>query len=209
LESADFTVAIAPTVPADDGKADFEALVAKVLEVPPRHSLLGDRASWGEVVRLNRSWAEATIHGTFVLTDSGSGTEERNEAEFWIKPHKGSRQADRDGPVAVSTPQGYWHRGPYPPDTSPEQLIAVHLRWGCSLADLLPNSTPAMPTAVAGRQAWEFVHPPPWRGGRPVAVTFDARTGIVVRAETDYRTEEVTSLHVDEDLADDLFAVPE
>jgi hypothetical protein len=209
LESTEFTVAIAPTVPADDGKADFEALVAEILEIPPRHSLLGDRATWEEVVRLNRSWAEATIHGTFVLTDSGSGTDERAEVEFWIKPHKGSRQADREGLVAVSTPQGHWHRGPYAPDTSPEQLIAVHLRWGCSLADLLPASAPAMPTAVAGRRAWEFVLPPPWRGGHPVAVAFDARTGIVVRAETDYRTEELFGLHVDEELADDLFALPE
>lgn len=51
--------------------------------------------------------------------------------------------------------------------------------------------------------------PPAARGGHPVAIAFDARTRIVLRAETDYRTEELTSLHVDEEPADDLFVLPE
>lgn len=201
LESADFTVAIVPTVPDDDCTVDHD--------MPPRHSLLGDQASWGEVVRLNRSWAEATIHGTFVLTDSGSGIEEQTEVEFWVEPFGSSRQADSEGPVAISTPQGHWHRGPYAPDTWPEQLLAVQRRWGSSLADLLPDSTPATSITIAGRPAWEFVLPPEWPGGHPVAVAFDAHTGVVLRAETDHRTEELTQVALDEDFADELFDLPD
>lgn len=201
IESADFTVAIVPTVSDDECTVDHE--------IPPRHSLVGEQASWVEVVRLNRSWAEATIHGTFVLTDSGSGVEEQTEVEFWVERFGSSRQADSDGPVAISTPQEYWHRGPYAPDTWPERLLVVQRRWASSLVDLLPDSTPAMPTTVAGRQAWEFVLPPEWRGGHPVAVAFDARTGVVLRAETDMRTEELTQFALDEVFADELFVLPE
>lgn len=82
-------------------------------------------------------------------------------------------------------------------------------RWGSSLADLLPDSTPATSTTIAGRPAWEFVLPPEWRGGQPVAVAFDAHTGVVVRAETDYRTEELTHFALDETFADELFILPE
>jgi hypothetical protein len=42
-----------------------------------------------------------------------------------------------------------------------------------------------------------------------VAVAFDAHTGVVLRAETDHRTEELTQVALDEDFADELFDLPD
>jgi hypothetical protein len=50
---------------------------------------------------------------------------------------------------------------------------------------------------------------PPARWGEPLAVAFDAHTGIPLRAETSNRTEELSNVVLDETFGEDLFTVPD
>lgn len=203
IESTEFIVAMIPTTdePHDQYAHDL----------PPRVPLLADHATWREVHQLYRSTAEATVHATMVLSDSSSGSEERHEAEFWYSPFVGTRQVDSQGLLSVdSNSAGHWHRGPYSPDTSPWSLLAIDRRWQPQIAFrlLIDPTTQATPTEVNGRQAWEFVFPPAhW--GHPLAVAFDAHTGIPLRAETGDRTEELSNVVLDETFSEDLFTVPD
>jgi hypothetical protein len=202
LESAEFTVALIPTT---DEPHDQYAH-----ELPPRVPLLADHATWGEVHQLYRSTAEATVHATMVLSDSSSGSEERHEAEFWYSPFVGTCQTDSLGLLSVDNNSGHWHRGPYTPDTSPQSLLEIHRRWQPQIPFrlLIDPTTQATPTEVNGQQAWEFVFPSPhWH--EPLAVAFDAHTGIPLRAETGNRTEELSNVVVDETFGEDLFTLPD
>lgn len=60
---------------------------------------------------------------------------------------------------------------------------------------------------VNGRRAWEFVFPPCIFD--PIAVAFDAHTGIPLRAESGDRTEQLSNITLDESFTDDLFTTPE
>jgi hypothetical protein len=203
LESTEFTVALIPTTtePHDQYAHDL----------PPRVPLLADHATWGEVHQLYRSTAEATVHATMVLSDSSSGSEERHEAEFWYSPFVGTRQVDSQGLLSVdNNSAGHWHRGLYNPNTSPQSLLAIHRRWEPQIPFrlLIDPTTQATPTEVNGQQAWEFLFPPA-RWGEPLAVAFDAHTGIPLRAETSNRTEELSNVVLDETFGEDLFTVPD
>ncbi|GAB22554.1 hypothetical protein GOPIP_031_01740 [Gordonia polyisoprenivorans NBRC 16320 = JCM 10675] len=70
-----------------------------------------------------------------------------------------------------------------------------------------PNSA-ATATDVNGRRAWEFVFPPVFYGDSPVAVAFDAYSGIPLRAETRDRTEELSNVTLDEEFSEELFEIP-
>lgn len=203
LQSAEFTVAMIPTTTEPDDPYAHD--------LPPRVPLLADRATWAEVHQLYRSVADATVHGTVVLTDNGSGSEERHDAEFWYAPLVGTRQVDAYGLLSVDRAPGHhWHRGPYAPDTWPENLIKIQRRWGYETPFrlLIDPTTAATSTEVAGRRAWEFVFPPEFMG-QPVAVAFDAHTGIPLRAETTQRTEELRDVVLDETFSDNVFAMPD
>ncbi|MCZ4537832.1 DUF6461 domain-containing protein [Gordonia terrae] len=201
IESAEFTVALVPTT--------TEPQTPYAHEMPPRVPLLGDRATWSEVHQLYRSAGEATVHATMVLSEGQQGSEERHEVEFWYSPFQGMRQVDSDGLLSVNNPDGHWHRGPYAPDTSPDQLVGIHHRWDQQTPFRLVIDPTSLGTAteVNGRRAWEFVLPPYMFG--PVAVAFDAHTGIPLRAESNHRTEELLNITLDEPFSEDLFTIPE
>ncbi len=200
LETAEFTVAIVPVVPDERCTMNHEA--------PASTPLLADSATWAEVVDLHRSSAMSSVHGVLTLSESGSGFDEVSHAEIWYKPSGHVRQSDADGLLAVMSPNlGHWHRRPYPPQTDPGGLMRIDSRWGRPLAELIAPQSQGTRTWVGDRLAWDFVLPPTG-GGEPVAVAFDAETGVVVRAETPYRTEELAILSVGQQFADDLFAVP-
>ncbi|WP_076482603.1 DUF6461 domain-containing protein [Williamsia sterculiae] len=204
LASAEFTVAMIPTTTQPDDPYAHE--------LPPSVPLLADSATWDEVYLLYRSAAESTVHATMVLTQGGSGSEERDEAEFWYAPFRGTRQVDADGLLWVDRfPGEHWHRGPYTPNTWPENFIALQRRWEpeTPFRSLLDPLTPATPTEVNGRRAWEFVLPADAMSSSDLAVAFDAHTGIPLRAETTHRTEELHDVVLDETFSDDLFAVPD
>lgn len=202
IKTAEFTVALVPTT--------TEPQAPYAHEIPPRVPLLGERATWSEVHQLYRSAGEATVHATMVLSEDQGGSEERHEVEFWYSPFEGIRQVDADGLLSVGDSSGrHWHRGPYSPNTWPDQLVAIHRRWDQQVPFRLvidPTSA-GTATEVNGRRAWEFVFPPYIFG--PVAVAFDAHTGIPLRAESGGRTEELSDVRLDETFAEDRFTLPE
>lgn len=165
----------------------------------------------GEVYQLYRSSAETTVHAFITVSTTQSGFDERHEAEFWYSPFGNVRQVDADGLLSVDGPEGHWHRGPYAPDTWPERLLTIHRRWGSdnSLGDLIPASTDGISIDINGRRAWEFVLPPEFGFGDPLAVAFDDRTGIVLRAKSGDRTEELSELRRNESFSESTFALPD
>ncbi|AFR49924.1 hypothetical protein KTR9_3289 [Gordonia sp. KTR9] len=202
IESAEFTVALVPTT--------TEPQAPYAHEMPPRVPLLGERATWSEVHQLYRSAGESTVHATMVLSEDQGGSEERLEVEFWYSPFEGVRQADDDGLLSVSDSSGrLWHRGPYAPSTWPDQLVAIHRRWDqlTSFRLVIDPTGLGTVTEVGGRRAWEFVFPPYIFG--PVAVAFDANTGIPLRAESSGRTEELRNVILNESFSENLFIVPD
>ncbi len=202
IETAEFIVALVPTT--------TEPQAPYAHEMPPRVPLLGERATWSEVHQLYRSAGETTVHATMVLSEDQGDSEERHEVEFWYSPFEGMRQVDADGLLSVSDGSGlHWHRGPYSPNTWPDQLIAVHRRWDEQTPFRLIIDPTGSGTAIEvnGRPAWEFVFPPNMFD--PIAVAFDAHTGIPLRAETRNRTEELSNIALDETFPEGLFTLPE
>ena len=197
LSTAEFTVAIVPTVP--DAQCSVEH------ELPVRSPLLGETATWGEVERLYRSSRPSTVHGDLVQTETS--TEQGTAVEVWSSPFGRSRQEDGDGLVLVSDGRDTWFRGPYPPSIDVPSMVEVHRRWDGTFARLLPESTRARPETVAGRSAWVFDLPPD-HFGSPVEAAFDGETGVVLRVRNSWRTEEFTRIVVDHEMPEDTFRVP-
>lgn len=199
LETAEFTVALVPTT--------TEPQQPYAHELPPRVPLLGERATWSEVHQLYRSAGETTVHATMVLSEGQDDSEERHEVEFWYSPFQGMRQTDANGLLSVDNSSGgHWHRGPYAPDTWPDQPVAIHRRWDqqTPFRLLIDPAVPGTATEVNGRRAWQFVFPPDIIFGS-TAVAFDAHTGIPLRAETRSRTEVLSNITLDQPLPADLF----
>lgn len=196
LETAVFTVAIVPVVPDDRCEVSHE--------LPPREPLTGAEASWSDVVRLNRSSVGSNVHGTFTQVDQ----QETYVEEIWRTPFGAVRQVDAEGLVSVTNRRGeHWHRGPYSPQTNIDWFVNIGHRWDGRLDGLIAPTSPGNKVEVSGRMAWEFDLPPGW-DGMPIAVAFDAETGVVVRAQTPQRTEALALIDVDKIFDDALFVVP-
>ncbi|MCJ0978670.1 hypothetical protein MTX35_13210 [Rhodococcus sp. ARC_M12] len=145
-----------------------------------------------------------------VLSETQGGAEERHEVEFWYSPFDGTRQVDAHGLLSVVSNADHWHRGPFNPVTSPEDLLAIHRRWEpeAPFHVVIDPTSQATPTKVNGKRAWEFVFPPGFWGG-PLTIAFDAHTGIPLRAESTHRTEELSNVVLYESFSNDLFIVPD